>query len=124
MRGVIGRQIDYEPGLDGRSDQAPVTDNDRIVAEDGLVGEGDDVFAGVGGDELFEERTVDLPTISWQVASLGISPETAGPKRRDIRAELRPGPACYTAGYAITVHAEGAGFSVAAILIERAARPA
>jgi hypothetical protein len=52
MSGVIGRQVDLEPGLDGRSDKAPVFDGDRIVAEDGLVGEGDCVLAGVGGDEL------------------------------------------------------------------------
>jgi hypothetical protein len=77
MRGVIGRQVDREAGIDGRNDQAPVLDNDRVVAEDGLVGEGDDVFAGVGGDDLFEARTVDLRPISGQVASLSVSPQPA-----------------------------------------------
>ena len=74
LSGVVGRQIDREPGLDGPSDQTPVLDSDRVVAEDGLVGEGDDVLAGIGGDDLFEERTVDLGTISRQVAGLGITP--------------------------------------------------
>ena len=64
MSGVIGRQVDLEPGLDGRSDKAPVFDGDRIVAEDGLVGEGDCVLAGVGGDELVEERAVDLSSVA------------------------------------------------------------
>ena len=68
VRGVIGRQVDREAGIDGRNDQAPVLDNDRIVAEDGLMGEGDGVFAGVGDDELFEERTVDCDAVSGQVA--------------------------------------------------------
>jgi hypothetical protein len=67
MRGVIGRQVDREAGIDGRNDQAPVLDNDRVVAEGGLVGKGDDVLASVGGDELSKERTVDLWAISWQV---------------------------------------------------------
>jgi hypothetical protein len=60
MRGIVGRQVDREPGLDGRSDQAPVLDSDGVVAKYGLVGEGDHSFAGVGGDELVKERTVDL----------------------------------------------------------------
>ena len=64
MRGVVGRQVDREPGLDGRSDQAPVLDSDGVVAEDGLMGEGDRVLIGTGCDELFEERTVDLRTMS------------------------------------------------------------
>jgi hypothetical protein len=50
--GVVGREIDREASLDGRSDKVPVFDSDRIVAEDGLVGEGDCVLAGIGGDEL------------------------------------------------------------------------
>src|SRR6478736_4605704 len=108
MRGVVGRQVDREPGLDGRSDQAPVLDSDGVVAEDGLMGEGDRVFAGVGVDELVEERVVDLSSVSRQVAGLGITPQTAGPKRRDLRAELRPGPAGETAGYAIPMQGEGA----------------
>jgi hypothetical protein len=82
------------------------------------------IFAGVGGDELFEELTVDLRTVSWQIACLGISPKTARPKRRDLAAELGPGPAGETVGYAIPVHAEGAGFRIATIVVERAARPA
>ena len=120
--GFVGRQIDREPGLDGPSDQAPVLDSDGVVAENGLVGEGDDVLAGIGGDDLFEERTVDLGTISRQVAGLGIAPQTAGPKRRDLGAELRPGSASETARHAIPMHGEG--FGVAAILVERASRPA
>jgi hypothetical protein len=44
-----------------------------IVAEDGLVGEGDCVFAGVGGDELVEERAVDLGPVSGEVACLGVA---------------------------------------------------
>ena len=64
MRGVIGREIDRKAGLDGRSDKALVIDGNRIVAEDGFVGEGDRVFAGVGGDELVEERAVDLGPVS------------------------------------------------------------
>jgi hypothetical protein len=48
------RPRDREPGLDGGSDQASVLNSDRIVAERGLVGEGDRLFAGVGNDELFE----------------------------------------------------------------------
>jgi hypothetical protein len=62
----------------------PVLDSERIVAEDGLVGEGDHVLVGVGGDHLFEEHTVDLRTISRQVAGLGIAPQTAGRKRRSL----------------------------------------
>jgi hypothetical protein len=88
VRGVIGRQVDREAGIDGRNDQAPVLDNDRIVAEDGLVGKGDDVFVGVRGDELFEERTVDLCAVSRQVAGLGVTPQTARAERRNLRAEL------------------------------------
>jgi hypothetical protein len=64
MCGIVGREIDREAALDGRRDEAPVLDSDRVVTEDGLVGEGDYVLAGVGGDELFEERTVDLCTVS------------------------------------------------------------
>ena len=74
------------------------------------MGEGDDVFAGVGGDERFEERTVDPWAVSRQVAGLRIAPQTAGPERGDLAAELRPGPASQAAGYTIPVHAEGAGF--------------
>jgi hypothetical protein len=62
--GIVGRQIDREAGFDGRSDPAPVLDGNRIVAEDGLVGESDCVLAGVGGDELVEERAVDLGPVS------------------------------------------------------------
>jgi hypothetical protein len=122
--GVVGRKIDREPGLEGRGDQAPVLDSDGVVAEEGLVGKGDGVLAAVGGDELLEEPTVNPRAISRQVTCLGIAPQTAGPKRCDTRAELRPGPASWTAGYAISVHGEGAGFGVAAILVERAAGPA
>ena len=50
MRGVVGREIDREADLDRRTDEAPVLDSDSIVAEDGLMSEGDDVFAGIGGD--------------------------------------------------------------------------
>jgi hypothetical protein len=64
MRGVVGRQIDREPGFDGRSDQAPVLDSDSMVAEDGLMGKGDDVLAGIGSDELVEKRIFDMRTIS------------------------------------------------------------
>jgi hypothetical protein len=124
MRGGVGRQIDREPGIDCRSNQAPVLDSDSIVAEDGLVGEGDDVLAGVGGDELFKERTVDRGTISRQVAGLRIPPETPRLERRDFGAELPPGPACQAAGHAIPIHGEGAGFGVAAVFVERAARSA
>src|SRR5260370_5689157 len=107
MRGVVSREIDREASRDGRSDEAPVLDSNRIGAEDGFVGEGDDVFAGVGGDELFEERTVDLRAVARQVACLSITPETAGPDRRNLGAELRPGCPGETAGYAIPMHTEG-----------------
>jgi hypothetical protein len=82
--GIVGRQIDREAGFDSRSDKGPVLDSDRIVAEDGLVGEGDCVLAGVGGDELVEERAVDLGPVSGEIACLGIAPETAGPQRCDL----------------------------------------
>src|ERR1700737_2744401 len=124
MCGVVGREIDREAALDGRGDQTPVLDSDWIVAEDGLVGEGDCVLAGVGGDELFEELAVDRRTIPRQITSLGIAPQTAGPKRCDLAAELRPGSARRARGDSSPVHGEGAGFSVAAILVERAAGPA
>jgi len=64
MCGVIGREIDREAGLDGRSNKAPVRDSDGIVAEDGLMGEGDGVLASVGADKLLQELTVDLTTVS------------------------------------------------------------
>src|SRR6266481_3528693 len=48
MYGVVGREIDREAGLDGRGDQAPVLDGDRVLAENGLVGEGDSVLDDVG----------------------------------------------------------------------------
>jgi hypothetical protein len=38
------------------------------------MSEGDDVLAGIGGNELLEERTVDLRPISGQVAGLRIAP--------------------------------------------------
>ena len=79
IRGVVGRQVNREAGLDGRSEQTPVLDSGGVVAKDGLVREGDHMLAGVGSDELFEERTVDLRTISRQVACLGITPKTSGP---------------------------------------------
>jgi hypothetical protein len=60
MCGIVGRQVYREPGRYSRSDEAPVLDSDNIVAEDRLVGEGDSVLAGVGGDELVEKLTVDL----------------------------------------------------------------
>jgi hypothetical protein len=103
MRGVIGRQVDREPGLDGRSDQVPVLVSDGVVAQREFVGEGDDVLAGVGGNELCEQRTVDLCIVSRQVAGLRVAPQTARPERRDFCAELRPGAAGETAGYAISV---------------------
>ena len=124
MCGIVGRENDREAGLDGRSDKGPVLDSDRIVAEHGLVSEGDGVLAAVGGDELVEQLSVDLRTVSGQVACLGVAPETAGAERCDLCAELRPGPACRAPGYSIPVHSEGASFSVAAILVERAAGPA
>ena len=124
MGGVIGREIDREAGLDGRSDKAPVLDSDRVVAEDGFVGEGDGVLADVGGDEILEERAVDLGPVSGEVACLGIAPETPGPKRRDLFAELRSGPACGAVGYSVPVQGQGASFGVAAIFVERTAGPA
>jgi hypothetical protein len=92
MSGVVGRQVNREAGFDCRSDQAPVLDSDRVVAQDGLVGEGDHILAGVGSDEPFEARTVDLRAISRQVACLGITPKTSRPERRNLGAELGPGP--------------------------------
>jgi hypothetical protein len=80
---IVGREIDREAGLDGRSDQAPILDGDRIV-EDGFVGEGDSVLADVGGDELFEERTVDFGPVSREIACLGIALQAARPERRDF----------------------------------------
>jgi len=124
MRGVVGRQVDREAGLDGRSEQTPVLDSDKIVAEDGLVGEGDGILAGVGSDELTEQLTVDLRTVSRQVACLCIAPQAARPERRDLGAELRPGTTGKTAGYAIPVDGESAGFGVTAFFLECAARPA
>src|SRR6516165_4452174 len=124
MCGVIGREIDREAGLDGRGDEAPVLDTDRTAAEDGLVGEGDCVLAGIGDDELLQEATVDLRTVSRQIACLGVAPEATGQKRRDLCAELCPGRACQATGYAIPMHGEGAGFGVAAVFVECAARPA
>src|SRR6266567_5086679 len=123
MCGIVGREIDREAGLDGRSDEAPVFDSDRTVAEDGLVGEGDSILARIGGDELLEERAVDLGTVSGEVACLGIAPQTTGPKRCNFRAELRPGSARQAAGYSIPMQGQGAGLSVAAIFVEHAARP-
>src|SRR5262245_17086761 len=104
MRGVIRREIDWKASLYRDGDQTPVLDYDRIVAEDGLMGEGDCVLAGVGSDELFEELAVYHWAIPWQVASLGITPQTTRPKRCDLCAELRPGHAGQAAGYAIPVH--------------------
>jgi hypothetical protein len=72
MRGIIGRQVDREPGLDSRGDQAPVLDRDRVATEDGLMGKGDHLLAGVGGDELVKELAVDLRTVSGKVACLSI----------------------------------------------------
>src|SRR5215813_9899028 len=123
MRGVIGREVDRETGPYRCGNQAPVVDGDRIVTENGLVGEGDGVLTGVGGNELLEERTVDLGAISGEVARLGIAPQTTRPKRRDLCTELRPGHAGQAAGYTIPVHGEGAGLGVAAVFVERAARP-
>src|SRR6266481_383528 len=48
MYGVVGREIDREAGLDGRGDQAPVLDSDWVVAEDGLVDEGDCAASTLG----------------------------------------------------------------------------
>jgi hypothetical protein len=56
------------------------------------------MFAGVGSDELFEERTVDLCTASRQIICLGVAPQTTEPKRRDFCTELRPGATGKTAG--------------------------
>jgi hypothetical protein len=58
MCGVVGRRIDREAALDGSGDEAPVLDGDRVITEDGLMGEGDRVLAAVGGDELLEESAV------------------------------------------------------------------
>jgi hypothetical protein len=74
MCGIVSREVDREAGLDGRSDEAPVLNSDRIVAENGFVGEGDGVLAGVGSDELFEERAVDLGPVSGEIACLGVAP--------------------------------------------------
>jgi hypothetical protein len=82
--GVVGRKIDREAGLNSRGDQAPVLDSDRIVAEDGLVRKGDSVLAAVGGDELLEERAVDVRAIPRQVTCLGVAPQTAGSERCDL----------------------------------------
>ena len=38
MRGVVGREIDREAGLDSRGDQAPVLNGDMFVAEDPACG--------------------------------------------------------------------------------------
>ena len=122
VSGVVARQVDREPGFDGGSDQATVLISDRIVAEDRLVSEGDHVLAGIGGDEFLEERAVDLRTMSGQVACLDIAPQTTGPERRNLGAELRPGPAGETVGYALPMNAKRAGFSVAAVLVQSAAR--
>ena len=102
----------------------PVLGSDRIITEDGLVGEGDRLLAGVGGDELLEERAVDCRTISGQVAGLGIAPQTAAPQCRDLDAERRPGPAYRPVGNTIPVHGKRPRFGVAAILEEHAAGPA
>src|ERR1700738_5702073 len=91
MRGVIGREIDREAGLDSCGDQAPVLNGDMFVAEDGLVGKSDHLLASVGGDELVEELAVDLRAVSGEVACLSVTPQTAGPERCDLGAELRPG---------------------------------
>ena len=64
MGGLVGRQVDREACLDGGSDHAPVLNSDEVDAKDGLVGEGDHSFAGVGIDELLEERTVDCGIVS------------------------------------------------------------
>jgi hypothetical protein len=53
VRGSVGRQIDREPGFDGDGNKPPVLDSEG-VAEDGLVGERDNLFSGVGGDPLYE----------------------------------------------------------------------
>ena len=50
----------------------------RTVAEHGLAGEGDDIFAGVGADEFFEELAVNFRAVS---AGLGIASEAAGAER-------------------------------------------
>src|SRR5271165_5452334 len=124
MRGVIGREIDREAGLDSRGDQAPVLGSDRVASEDGLMGKSDHLLAGVGGDELVEELAVDLRTVSGKVACLGVAPQTAGPERCDLGAELRPGATSHALGNSVPVQGESAGFSVAAILVECAAGPA
>jgi hypothetical protein len=48
------------PGLIAAAIRRSVFDCDRVAAERGLMGKGDDVLAGVGSDELFEEPTVDF----------------------------------------------------------------
>src|SRR6516162_6732120 len=106
--GVLGRQIDRERGLDSRRDQVPVLDGDSVVAEHGLVGEGDNLLAGIGGDEFFKHRAVDLCAVLRQITSLRIPPQTPGPKRCNFGTELRPAVACQAAGYAIPMHGEGA----------------
>ena len=37
MRGVIGRQVDREPGFHGRGDEVAILDSDKVVAEHGLM---------------------------------------------------------------------------------------
>jgi hypothetical protein len=41
---LSAERFDRKAGLNSRGDQAPVLDSDRIIAEDGLVGEGDCVI--------------------------------------------------------------------------------
>lgn len=74
LSGVVGREIDREPGRDRPSDEMPVLGGDRIITEDGLVDEGDRLLAGVGRDKLAQERAVDCRTLSGQIAGLGIAP--------------------------------------------------
>jgi hypothetical protein len=124
MRGVVARQVDREPGLDGRSDQAPVLDSDSIVAEDRLWVKAITFLPVLAATKLSEERAVDLRAISRQVARLSVAPQTARAERSDFCAEFRPGATGKTAGYAIPMQAECAGFSIAAVLIQSAARPA
>jgi len=57
------------------SDEAPrFLNSDRIVAEDGLWGEGDGVLADVGGDELVEERARRFVLRIREVAAWAVAP--------------------------------------------------
>jgi hypothetical protein len=62
--GLSADKLIVNPAAVAAAIKALVLDSDMIVTEHGLMGKGDNVLAGIGGDELLEERTVDLRTIS------------------------------------------------------------